>query len=298
MRTVDLSRAKQLTPDWGKAAARGGVRGFGQVTSRQRRPPDYLIIGAKRGGTTSLWWNLQRHPLVMPLFPSTQSTKSPHYFDINYAKGRAWYLSHFPSDRARRRVQGDSPDAAIVGDASPYYMFHPLAADRVLADLPDVRVIVALRNPVDRAYSHYKERVKEGTEGLSFEDALAAEDDRTAGEAARIMAEPGYYSHHHEHSTYLARGRYLEQLTPWLPLEGEGRLLVLRSEDFYDDPQAWLERAYSFLGLPSFAVPATKHYNKLGDGGLSDDTRKRLEDYFRPSVDDLQGALGRDFDWF
>src|SRR3954447_18625468 len=104
-------------------------------TARWRMVPDFLIIGAQRAGTTSLFHYLQRHPSVMQ-----SSIKEVHYFDGSYNRGRRWYLSHFP---LRRATSG----GRITGEATPYYLFHPTVPTRVAVDFPDVKLIAILRDP-------------------------------------------------------------------------------------------------------------------------------------------------------
>jgi hypothetical protein len=286
---------KAAAPSWTKEVARKGFRAYGAVTAHGRPLPDYLIIGTKRGGTTSLWRNLQSHADVLPLFPASENVKSPHYFDIHWERGERWYRSHFP----RRDRSRDLPDArqVLVGEASPYYMFHPLAAERVARTLPEVRLIVLLRHPSERAFSHYRERVKEGTERLDFASALQEEQHRLHGEEERIRSEPGYYSRAHDHSSYLARSRYLEHLEPWLERFDARSMLILRSEDMYQDMSSTLHRVHEFLDLAPQARPRLEHMNDLGPSHLDQADRDRLDDYFRPSVRALEQRLGRSFDW-
>ena len=129
------------------------------ATSALRRGPDFVIIGAKRGGTTSLYRYLHEHPSIQPLFPGRQHVKGVHYYDSNYERGLRWYRSHFPLEAGGRHLVRPARRPAIAGEASPYYLFHPLAAERLARDFPGVRIIVNLRDPVDRAYSHYKEEL-------------------------------------------------------------------------------------------------------------------------------------------
>jgi len=289
---------KRHAPTWSKEVARSGFRRYGMLTSARRPLPDYLIIGTKRGGTTSLWRNLMQHPEVLPMFPAAENLKSPHYFDIHWDRGETWYRSYFPTERARSSRAREGARGAVVGEASPYYMFHPLAAERVSRAIPHVRLIVLLRNPTDRAYSHYRERRHEGTEPLDFRAALDAETERLAGEAAKIVSRPEYYSRHHDFSSYLARGRYLEHLSPWLDLFSRSQLLILRSEDLYTDPHAVLAEVHRFLGLseqPSGS--GFEHMNYLPRPGMDPATRAWLDDYYRPHVAALEARLERSFGW-
>jgi hypothetical protein len=241
---------------------------------------------------------LLQHPLVAPMFPA-QNLKSPHYFDINYGKGLAWYRSHFPTAAYRARLQRRHGRPPVAGEASPYYLFHPLAAERVHSALPDVRLIVLLRDPVDRAFSHYRERVNAGTETLGFEEAVEREPERLAGEVERIVADPAYYSHAHDFCSYLARGRYLEQLRPWMERFGRERCLVLRSEDFYANVAGTYGRVLEFLGLPPFD-PDSRHRHAVvavPTPPLAQVTRERLAEYYAPHNRALEEYLGMDFGW-
>lgn len=295
-----LRTVKGRVPEPVKHGLRRSTRAFGMATAGQRTEPDFLIIGTKRGGTTSLWNAMLDHPDVLPIFPGAQELKSAHYFDIDYAKGPRWYGSHFPTRRQRRRHAEQTGRDAVAGEASPYYLFHPLAAQRISEDLPDVKLIVSLRDPVERVWSHYSERRAGRTETLGFEDALAAEPGRLAGEAERIIAQaPDYYSFHHDLSSYLARGRYLEQLQPFLDRFGPDRLLILRAEDYYSDEAGELQTVADFIGMQPFPsrAPKPNHYNKLPREPMAPQTRDMLIDYYQPHVTELEQALGRDFQW-
>lgn len=295
-----LRTFKAALPEPVKAGLRGATRGAGLLTSPLRQLPDFLIIGTKRGATTSLWFALVGHPDVAPLFPAAQELKSAHYFDINYGRGPNWYRSFFATQwqlRARERRTGRRP---LMGEASPYYMFHPLAAERIARDLPQVKLIVSLRDPVERLWSHYNERFYGNTEILGIDEALDAEDGRLAGEVQKIKAgQPHYYSFHHDLSSYLARGRYLEHLAPYLERFGPDQLLILRAEDYYSDTEGELAKVADYLGIGSFpaAEQGQRHYNRLPRSSMPDPVRARLVSYYRPHVDALQRALDRDFRW-
>lgn len=291
-----VSKVKAASPRAAKELARRCIRQYGVVTAAGRPLPDYLIIGTKRGGTTSLWKSLLSHPDVLPMFPAAENVKSPHYFDIHWDRGERWYRSHFPRRRTSP-AQVPGSRRVLVGEASPYYMFHPLAAERVARSLPDVRLIVLLRNPTDRAFSHYRERVRAGTEELDFGSALDAEPLRLRGEEERVRRDSGYYSKAHDFSSYLARGRYLEHLEPWLERFGGQSLLILRSEDMYQEPSATLHQVHAFLGLSPQVQPTLTHMNDLGPSKLDESIRARLDDYFRPFTAALEARLDRSFDW-
>jgi hypothetical protein len=297
-RSSRLQQVRDRLPPGVATAAKGLVHVSGRVSSGLRVLPDFLIIGCKKGGTTSLMNWLVDHPDVARMYPSFQRRKSPHYFDINYARGDAWYRAHFPTrqavDRQERR-QGRRP---LVGEASPYYMFHPAAVDRVGETLPDVRVIALLREPVSRAYSNYWDRVATGNEDLpTFEEAIDAESERLRDVTPERLRDPAYYSFDHDHHTYLARGRYLEHLEPWLKAYDSDRLLVLPAEDLFRRPQDTFETVQRFLGLPIRQLNLKPRNERRGYPPIRPDTKARLVDYYRPHNQALFDALGRTFDW-
>jgi hypothetical protein len=294
--------AKKVVPVPVKEGAKRALRGLAVGTSQVRQLPDFLIIGTKRGGTTSLWRYLLLHPLVAPMFPATQNIKSPHFFDLHYARGVAWYRSYFPSAAYRSRVQRRHGRPPVAGEASPYYLFHPRAAERAVEVVPGAKVIVLLRNPVERAWSHYWERVKAGVEPLSFEEAIEREPSRLAGEAERILADPSYNSEAHEYYSYLARGRYLEQLERWLQRFPREQFCILRSEDFFGDAPRVYGQVLEFLGLPPVNLDAPRRYSvvpataRRGER-MSESTRRWLVDYYAAENRRLEAALGIELGW-
>ncbi|SCF31883.1 sulfotransferase domain-containing protein [Micromonospora mirobrigensis] len=290
------NRMKQLVPTQVSDRIKGGLVDYGVRTSDRRPLPDFLIIGTKRGGTTSLWNYLIQHPLVPRLFPAW-NTKATHYFEENWHRGEAWYRSHFPTTRQRAALENRHGGPARAGEAAPLYMFHPLAAQRVAALMPGVRLIVLLRDPVERAYSHWKERRTNGVEPLGFAEALAAEPERTAGERERLIAEPEYFSEAYDWYTYRARGRYLEHLEPWLERFDRSQILFVPSEQLYRDARGTYRRTLDFLGLPPHDLGDFKVYNDRRSAPLDPALRAELTGYYRPYNAALRQRLDLDLDW-
>ena len=253
------------------------------ATSPLRRLPDFLIIGGKKCGTTALYAYLTQHPSVAPALK-----KEIYYFNAFFAKGRAWYRSFFPLRSA----------AGMTGEATPDYLFHPAAAQRVHDCVPGARLLVILRNPIERAYSFYNHNLRAGLETLSFEDALAEEDQRLAGEREKIERDPDHFSFAYMHHSYKLRGVYVDQLEEWTRLFPKEQLCVLSTEDLYAEPQATLERAFESLGL---AYAAPREFKKLNAAPPYPDmdpaTRTELEEYFRPHNQRLYEFLERDLGW-
>lgn len=274
--TALSSRAHAALPEELKSRVKRGLRAYGVATAGVRTLPDFLVIGAKRGGTTSLYRNLVTHPDVLPLMPSREKIKGPHYFDTRYHLGHNWYRSHFPTVAERRYRARASGRRVVSGESSPYYLFHPHAACRAHALVPSARIVVLLRDPIDRAYSHWKERTHHGVETLGFEAAIDAEPERLRGERERLLADERYYSFAHEHFSYVAQGLYLEPLLRWLRRYPREQVLVALSEDLYADPRGVLDRVVAFLGLAPHAFPETRHWNHQPAEPVAPATRARL----------------------
>ena len=273
------------------------TRAAAQATAGARPLPEFLVIGAKRGGTTSFWNYLISHPSVLPIVPAVQNLKSSHYFDLHYHRGEAYFRSHFATRWKRRRAERLTRGPAVAGEASPYYLFDHRVPRRVADLMPAVKAIVLLRDPVTRAYSHYWERVDQGVEPLSFRQALAAEPARTRTELERMDCDPYYYSRNHDWYSYRERGVYLPQLLAWHRALGAEQILVLRSEDFYRDPQAVLDSAVTWLGLSTARLQVGHRHNARPAPAMEGDVRDELAEYYRESNAALETFLGVQMGW-
>lgn len=287
-----------------RSVGRVAVRSLGVATSALRPAPDFVIIGAKRAGTTSLYRYLLGHPQVLSQFPSARrlplraDTKGVHYFDTGWRHGSAWYRSHFPSATHRYLSARRLGASVSCGEASPYYLFHPLAAHRARSAVPEARIIALLRNPADRAFSHYGEQRRRGMEPLpTFDEALAAEPERLRGEAERLVEDPGYRSFAHEHQSYVGQGRYLQALEPWLSSFPPEQLCILRSEDFYAEPERVYGEVLEFLGLESVGLSDQQAFNAGEGQTLDPERRARLQNEFAQDNVELERRLGRSFGW-
>lgn len=263
-----------------------------------RRPlPDFLVIGAQRCGTSSLYKYLEQHPCVL-----SSLRKETEYFSARWPYGEAWYRAHFPS-RWRRSAETRRRGFGVVTfEASPNYVFHPLAPARAARMVPDAKLVVLLRDPVGRAFSHHQHEVRAGRETLPFVQALECEADRLAGEEERMVREPGYRSLAWERYSYQARGRYAEQLERWMGQFGRERFLVLRSEDLYADPPGTYRELLAFLGLPDWQPPAFRNHSYSGAApepaeAFPPSVRRRLEEAFTVPNRRLYSLLGRDLGW-
>jgi hypothetical protein len=222
--------------------------------------------------------------------------KGVHYFDKRYELGLAWYRGNFPiatASQLRRWHLGGT----LTGESSPYYMFHPLAPSRIARDLPDVRLLVILRDPVERAYSAHSHELARGFEREPFERAIELEPQRLEGERLRMLSEEGYQSSHWQHNAYLTRGRYVEQLKVLESEVGRKRILVLDSHDFFATPEPVFRDACEFLGLPPTGDIAFERHNARDRAPLDPGLRRRLQDYFLPFDEELAAWWGRTPSW-
>ncbi len=292
-----MSTGKDRSPRWLKDAANSTTRAYAMATAAYRPLPDFLIVGTKRGGTTSLFNYLLEHPSVLPMFPAARGKKSPYYFFEEYHRGAVWYRSHFPTQAYRRRMERILGNPVVAGEGSPYYLYDPWGAEKIHELMPDVKSIILLRDPVKRAYSHYWERVGQGSEPLSFRDALAAESQRLATEHDRMMADRNFYSREHDFHSYRDRGIYLPQLQRWFEKFPRENVLILRSEDLYADEQAILNQTCDFLGIPHHTMSSFKQHNEQRPDPMPDDIREELREFYAPHNEQLYAYLGRDFGW-
>jgi hypothetical protein len=283
----------QSAPTASRRAAHSVSVSLGRLTHRARMLPGFLIVGAQRGGTTSMYRTLAQHPAIL----KAVLHKGVHYFDTGYDHSMGWYQGHFPL-RARaalaRRATGDVP---LTFESSPYYMFHPLAPERISHDLPEVKLLVLVRDPVERAYSAHAHELARGYETEPFERALELEDQRLAGEAERIVSEPGYLSFSHQHHAYLTRGLYADQLERLGQCFGRDRVHVVDSGRFFADPEPVYDGVLEFLGLRQHGYPVFERYNARPRSPMPETLRATLNEHFLAADERLTSWLGQPPSW-
>ncbi len=284
-----MSPVLSWLPEPARAPLRRGRRWGRQVTSALRPLPDFIIIGAQKGGTTSLYDSVVQHPDVRAAVG-----KGLHFFDEHYARGTAWYRSNFPL--LPERVGARARPLPLTGEASPDYMSHPLVPARVAALVPQVKLIALLRDPVARAQSHYHHERSRGREPLGFAEALEREEERLRGELERVGLDETR-SHALRRFSYASRGIYVDQLARWLQHFPRSQLLVLRSENLYADPEATAHQVFAFLGLPPASGIAYRTLNAGSYAPADDEIHQRLRRFFAPHDARLRDLLGAEFSW-
>ncbi len=262
--------------------------------------PEFVIVGAQKSGTTTLAYWLRHHSKIA-------LAAGVRFFDLHYHRGMSWYASQLPESPGKK-----------IGEVAPSYSYHAKAIERMAAHLPELRLVMVLRNPIDRAYSHYWHNRARGTESLSFEDALDAEPDRiSGGDDDRLR-----YS-------YVDRGRYSEQVERILQFYPRASLGVLAFEDLAARPAHLFAAACSTIGVAPepIAVDTTRTVNPyveyrwqrlrplvrqlpeplatlagrlntrrgVGYPPMEDAVRGRLRASFAPEPAKLEALLGQEF---
>ncbi len=238
--------------------------------------PNFIIIGSQRCGTTSLYTYLAQHPQIL-----TPIKKEMDFFSWHFHRGIDWYLAHFPPIPEGEQF--------LTGEASPSYFDFREAPQRLYSAFPEVKLIVLLRNPVDRAISQFYRLADLNWEVRSLDRAISDEVARLAQNPAYIIGE--------EPGNYLARGRYIEFMKNWLAFFPKEQLLVLKSEDFYAGAATTVKQVLEFLDLPEYQLSEYQNANPGSYQPVSDSVRDWLSDYFRPYNQQLEEYLGRKFDW-
>lgn len=239
------------------------------------RLPDFLCIGTQKGGTTSLQKLLEQHPDAF-LPPD----KELHFFSLHYDLGSDWYS---------RQFEGAAPEQRC-GEITPYYLFHTEAPNRIHGLVPNARLIALLRDPAERALSHYFHARRHGFEPLGLEAALQSEVERLAS---------GDPFSHQKHS-YVSRSRYDQQLKRFEALFPAAQLLVLRSEDLFNATESCWQTIQSFLGLTEIPLPNPLAKANAGSGeskAVSPAVRDWLRSELSSTVAEIDRRYGMSWDW-
>ena len=263
---------------------------FRHATAHYRGTANCAIVGAQKSGSSSLNYYLHQHPQVKQTFG-----KELHYFTGSiienldtYAKGGIWYQAHFPFKSSLK--QSD-----ICVDATPLYLFNPLSAKRIYQSNPDFKIIALLRDPVDRAISHYFHSKKMGQETLSIEAALLKEDERLNNAITnKNYTDPAFRTH-----SYQARGLYWQQIQNFLQYFDKEQMMFINSDDFFNETAQTMKQVFTFLGID-------KNYNiqdlspkNIGKKKttVSNEVYQQLSEYYRIPNQELYKGIKQTFDW-
>jgi len=281
-----------------KLRAMRASRRYGMHVKQRVRPdgvlPDLLIIGAMKCGTTTLFRMLEQHPGFIP-----PNTKEIQFFNQprNHARGQGWYRAHFPTARRMSRIGRRLGYRPVTGEATPA-MSAPMYARNAGRLVPTARIVVSLRNPVDRAWSHYQHYQRHpAPDPVDFETAIERELNWMAS-GAKLCEENFLELAPHRHRLgYIVRGQYAEQLEDWFEHFPSDQILILHFERWIEKPNETMNRISEHLGLPAHEFRATR----ANPGHYGDETfiesRDRLIEHFRPWNRRLFELLGEDWGW-
>lgn len=255
------------------------------ITSPLRVLPDYIIIGTMRSGTTSLNFDLAQHPCIR-----AAAYDELGFFDSNFELGLNWYRSLFPTIFTKHWIKFRKKQF-LSGEDTPFYFWNPLAAERIKKLLPNVKLIVLLRNPIDRAYSNYHTAIRIGAEKASFEEQVQKE------LSFQKQDKKENYDRFVRQPSYLAKSIYIDQLEIWTRLFKTNQILVVSTEDLQKNPTSTLNEIFLFLGTHPFQIPTPEIRKAAKYNKMNNDTRKLLIDYFRPYNQKLYQSIGKKFDW-
>jgi len=259
-------------------------------TSRIRALPNFMIIGAQKSGTRSLHAYLSQHPNIMPAHRA-----EIHYFDggtspaINhFEKGPEWYRAHFP-------LKNQLGTESKTFEKSPLYLFNPLVPKRIFELIPEVKLIVLLRNPTERAISHYFHEKRKGREHLPLQEAFRAEENRLAD----VLANQKYKSAEFKNWSYKNRGLYALQLERYFRYFPRQQILVLKSESFFNNPGLVTREVFDFVGVRSdFNVRDLTPLN-VGKSKKNIEAKvySYLNNFFKSHNQALYELIEKDFAW-
>lgn len=233
---------------------------------------------------------MTQHPEIVPSFK-----KEIQFFDgglsVNedvYLNGVDWYRSFFP---LKRRLKNHK----ITCEASPNYILNPVVAKRIKNTLPAVKLILVMRNPTERAISHYFHMVRKNIEMLDPLEAMKSEESRLK----EILKEERFREKEFRRFSYKLRGKYKEQLDRYLNYFDKAQILCISSEDLFKNQEKVLAKAFRFVGVSDKVKIKDLRPKNVGLNRkkVSDETYEYLNEYFRSYNEELFAFLGERFDW-
>ena len=265
---------------------------FRSLTSNSRILPDFVIIGESKCGTTSLYNYMIQHPAIKPAL-----TKEINFFNWSYDKPQNWYSAHFPTKFKKKLSKNIYKKPFLTGESTPLYLFNSQVPRRMFETIPNVKIIVVLRNPVDRAYSHYHDLgVRLGKEKRTFDDAINSQ--------LKILGEKNYVTTDYDGNftdrlyQYVERGIYFDHLKIWMDVYPLKQFLILKTEELEMNPSEILNSVFKFLSLPNYdKINFERKYNVTRYKPMNEQLRKILKEFFKPHNEKLYKFLKRDFEW-
>ncbi len=264
------------------------------ITRNFRILPNFLIIGYYKSGTTSLYDYLIQHENI-----GKAKRKEIHYFSFSYWRGLMWYRSYFSTIFAKRQIEAKTGRKFHTGESSPQYIFHPYSLDRIHQTLPNVKLILLLRNPIDRAYSHYiHEKNRENEPLKTFEEAIELDDERYEVMFSKFKKnEIKEFNNKVYLSPYVRMGKYILEIKKLYKIFPKNQILILKTSDLDNSPENTVNKALKFMDL---LLTNKINFTKKNVGKYSQmnsETREKLIEYYKPYNLELEKFLDMKFDW-
>ena len=241
----------------------------------QAQAPKFIIVGASKSGTTSLFFKLSQHPQILP-----PHKKEINFFNHNFASGVPWYLAQFPAIADGKQF--------ITGEASPLYIYNQQARTRIKQLFPNTKIIVMVRNPVDRTISEYYHAVNHAIEKRTLTEIIARETELLATKPRSELL---------QHFGYLLNSIYLDNIVKWQTDFSPENTLIIESEAFFQQTNEIMQQIWQFIELPEIASSEHIRYNVGSYPPVSSKTKQQLQEFFAPYNRELAAYLNRKFSW-
>lgn len=254
------------------------------LTSSMRVLPDFFIIGVVRSGTTSMYHYLDEHPSIVK-----SAYDELGFFDDNFRLGWEWYKTLFPTNITKKIIKRKTGNF-LTFDDTPFYIYNEDVAKKIKNYFPKTKLIIILRNPIDRAYSNYHLGVRMGDEKRTFDQAINDEIQKI--EKYNEIEMDNYIS-----QSYLGRGIYAKQLEIWLKYFPISVIKILESDRFSNNTEETMNEVFEFLDLPNHNIRNLEKKNVAEYPPMKTETRQKLYDFFSKYNEKLYDMLNVRYDW-
>ena len=261
-------------------------RNLNGVTASLRKLPDFLVIGGKRCGTTTLFEFLRQHPgIANPPFDHMG------FFDDNYRLGINYYKSFFPLKNKKNGL-------ILNYDVTTSYLTSPHVPERMYEHMPNVKLIILLRNPTSRAWSEYNSNLREKPNLDTFESYIEDEFNDLKNYNFLDKVKNNDYNLIDPTKNFLKKGIYVNYLKKWFNLFPRENFLILPTETFAKDENFVFKKIFEFLNLPYHEIKNLKRMEKVVyKNTLNPETKIKLDKFFEPLNKDLFELIDQKFAW-
>jgi hypothetical protein len=260
-------------------------RGFFGISSPFRTLPNFLVIGVKRCGTTTLFEQLSEHPCI---------EKSAHdnlgFFNNNFELGLNWYKSHFTTNFKKKQIIKKYGKFATYDVTSSYIQYEKTATN-ISKTLPNIKLILILRNPTSRAYSEYNQNIIDEDESRGFEKLIKEEILQMENEQNNKL------KFSLDKINLIKKGIYINQILPWLEIFPKNQILIISTEEFGNKTNETYNKIFKFLELPKYEIRNKQRYRKGNYKKMSNETRELLDHFYEKYNNELFQKIGQKFEW-